>query len=155
VLKTYADIAAAGYADSLATARTLQLAVNQLLANPTDQNMLAARAAWVAARISTCRPRPTLRQQDRRRLGGQGEFLAARRGPDRLCLRLLRHRFSRERALRRRRHRNTSLTIGGKKLNTSKITKELLADTLQEAGGVEANVATGYHAVEFLLWART
>ena len=51
VLKTYADIAAAGYADSLATARTLQLAVNQLLANPTDQNMLAARAAWVAARI--------------------------------------------------------------------------------------------------------
>ena len=47
---------------------------------------------------------------------------------------------------------NTSLTIGGKKLDTSKITKELLADTLQEAGGVEANVATGYHAVEFLLW---
>ncbi len=47
---------------------------------------------------------------------------------------------------------NTSLTIGGKKLDTSKITKELLADKLQEAGGVEANVATGYHAVEFLLW---
>ena len=36
--------------------------------------------------------------------------------------------------------------------NTSKITKELLADKLQEAGGVEANVATGYHAIEFLLW---
>jgi len=47
---------------------------------------------------------------------------------------------------------NTTLTIGGKKLDTSNITKELLADTLQEAGGVEANVATGYHAVEFLLW---
>ena len=24
--------------------------------------------------------------------------------------------------------------------------------TLQEAGGIEANVATGYHAIEFLLW---
>ena len=47
---------------------------------------------------------------------------------------------------------HTSLTIGGKTLDTSKITKELLADKLQEAGGVEANVATGYHAVEFLLW---
>jgi putative iron-regulated protein len=47
---------------------------------------------------------------------------------------------------------NTSLTIGGKKLDTAKITKELLAGQLQEAGGVEANVATGYHAVEFLLW---
>jgi putative iron-regulated protein len=45
-----------------------------------------------------------------------------------------------------------SLIIGGKELDASKLTKELLADTLQEAGGVEANVATGYHAVEFLLW---
>jgi putative iron-regulated protein len=47
---------------------------------------------------------------------------------------------------------NVSLTIGGKKIDTVEISKELLADTLQEAGGVEANVATGYHAVEFLLW---
>jgi len=42
--------------------------------------------------------------------------------------------------------------MGGKKIDTSKLTKEVLADELQEAGGVEANVATGYHAVEFLLW---
>jgi putative iron-regulated protein len=49
VLKTFVDIAAAGYADSFATAKTLQLTINQLLADPTDQNMLAARAAWVAA----------------------------------------------------------------------------------------------------------
>ena len=47
---------------------------------------------------------------------------------------------------------NTSLVIGGKKIDTSKITKELLANVLQEAGGVEANVATGYHAIEFMLW---
>jgi putative iron-regulated protein len=47
---------------------------------------------------------------------------------------------------------NTSLTIGGKKIDTSKITKELLARVLQEAGGVEGDVATGYHAIEFLLW---
>jgi putative iron-regulated protein len=48
--------------------------------------------------------------------------------------------------------KNVSLSLGGKKIDTSKIMKELLADTLQEAGGVEATVATGYHAVEFLLW---
>ncbi len=47
---------------------------------------------------------------------------------------------------------NPQLTIGGKTIDASKITKELLADKLQEAGGVEANVATGYHAIEFLLW---
>ncbi len=27
-----------------------------------------------------------------------------------------------------------------------------MLESLQEAGGVEANVATGYHAIEFLLW---
>jgi len=46
----------------------------------------------------------------------------------------------------------TTVKIGGKEVDTSKITKELLADKLQEAGGVESNVATGYHAIEFLLW---
>jgi putative iron-regulated protein len=153
VLKTYADIAAAGYADSLATARTLQLAVNQLLANPTDQNMLAARAAWVAARI------PYM-QTEAYRFGnkivddwegkvnswpldeGLIDYVSGSYGTDSPENELYAADVI----------ANTSLTIGGKKLNTSKITKELLADTLQEAGGVEANVATGYHAVEFLLW---
>jgi putative iron-regulated protein len=32
------------------------------------------------------------------------------------------------------------------------ITPTLLAETLHEADGVEANVATDYHAIEFLLW---
>ena len=40
----------------------------------------------------------------------------------------------------------------GEPVDTSKITKELLSEKLQEAGGVESNVATGYHAIEFLLW---
>jgi putative iron-regulated protein len=47
---------------------------------------------------------------------------------------------------------STSIKIAGEQIDTSKITKELLADKLQEAGGVESNVATGYHAIEFLLW---
>ena len=36
--------------------------------------------------------------------------------------------------------------------NLEAITPAFLQDTLQEAGGIEANVATGYHAIEFLLW---
>ena len=32
------------------------------------------------------------------------------------------------------------------------ITPALLEGTLHEADGVESNVATGYHAIEFLLW---
>ena len=37
-------------------------------------------------------------------------------------------------------------------MDATNLTPEFLSGTLQEAGDVEANVATGYHAVEFLLW---
>ena len=47
---------------------------------------------------------------------------------------------------------NKSIEINGKKVDASKLTPEFLSGTLQEAGGIEANVATGYHAIEFLLW---
>ncbi|MGB1060469.1 MAG: imelysin family protein, partial [Ketobacter sp.] len=46
---------------------------------------------------------------------------------------------------------NTSLKLGGTTLDLSAITPDLLA-SLNELGGSEANVATGYHAIEFLLW---
>jgi putative iron-regulated protein len=59
VLTTYVDMAEAGYTDSLDTARTLKLAVDALLAKPTEDNLRSARAAWIAARIPTCRPRPS------------------------------------------------------------------------------------------------
>ncbi|MCG8493413.1 MAG: hypothetical protein MI743_17460, partial [Sneathiellales bacterium] len=47
---------------------------------------------------------------------------------------------------------NSKLTVNGKSVDAAKITPKLLADTLHEAEEVEANVATGYHAIEFLLW---
>lgn len=49
VLKNYADIAQAGYEDSLETAKTMQLAIDAFLENPTEPNL---RAAWIAARPS-------------------------------------------------------------------------------------------------------
>ena len=51
VLKIYADIAEAAYGDSLATAKTLKLAIDRLLEQPNQDSLIAARAAWVAARI--------------------------------------------------------------------------------------------------------
>jgi len=42
--------------------------------------------------------------------------------------------------------------LSNKEIDASKITKALLSETLHEIDGVEANVATGYHAIEFLLW---
>jgi len=153
VLKTYADIAQAGYADSLDTAKTLKLAIDAFLAQPTEDNLRAARAAWIAARI------PYM-QTEAYRFGnaivddwegkvnawpldeGLIDYVAGGYGAESAENELYTANVI----------ANVSLTIGGKKLNTAKITKELLAEQLQEAGGVEANVATGYHAVEFLLW---
>ncbi|MGL4320410.1 MAG: imelysin family protein, partial [Paracoccaceae bacterium] len=51
VVKTYADIAAAKYEDSLTTARTLQLAVAALVADPSDETLAAAKSAWIVARV--------------------------------------------------------------------------------------------------------
>ncbi|MCJ7528569.1 MAG: peptidase, partial [Methyloceanibacter sp.] len=153
VLKVYADIAQAGYTDSLDTANTLKLAVDAFIAKPTEDNLRAARAAWIAARI------PYM-QTEAYRFGnaivddwqdrvnswpldeGLMDYVAEAYGTESPENELYVANVI----------ANTTLTIGGKKLNTSKITKELLAEQLQEAGGVEANVATGYHAVEFLLW---
>jgi putative iron-regulated protein len=153
VIKTYADIAQAGYTDSLDTASTLKLAIATFLAAPTGDNLRAARAAWIAARI------PYM-QTEAFRFGnkivdnwegrvnswpldeGLIDYVAASYGAESAENELYTANVI----------ANTTLTIGGKKLDTSNITKELLADTLQEAGGIEANVATGYHAVEFLLW---
>ena len=153
VLKTYADIAEAGYTDAAATANTLKLAIDALAANPTNENLLGARAAWIAAR-------PPYMQTEAFRFGnsivddwegkvnswpldeGLIDYVAGAYGTDSPENELYAADVI----------ANASLTIGGKKINTAKLTKELLSDTLQEAGGVEANVATGYHAIEFLLW---
>ncbi|HSX89420.1 MAG TPA: imelysin family protein, partial [Pseudomonas sp.] len=46
---------------------------------------------------------------------------------------------------------NTEIQVGEDKLDVSQLNGEKLA-SLNELGGSEANVATGYHAIEFLLW---
>ena len=153
VLKTYADIAQAGYEDSLDTAHTLKLAVDALVAEPTEANLRSARAAWIVARA------PYM-QTEAYRFGnkivddwegrvnswpldeGLIDYVAEVYGTESPENELYVANVI----------KNVSLTIGGKKLNTAKFTKALLSDDLQEAGGVESNVATGYHAVEFLLW---
>ncbi|HSH63773.1 MAG TPA: imelysin family protein [Methyloceanibacter sp.] len=153
VLENYADIAQAGYEDARDIAGTLKLAVEALLDKPTEANLLAARAAWIAARI------PYM-QTEAYRFGnpivddwegkvnawpldeGLIDYVAEAYGTESPENELYVANVI----------ANTAITIGGKKLDTAKITKALLAEELQEAGGVEANVATGYHAIEFLLW---
>ena len=51
VLTNYANIAEAKYQDSLATAQVLKTAVDALVSHPSAENLEAARAAWIAARV--------------------------------------------------------------------------------------------------------
>ncbi len=153
VLNTYADIALAGYQDSLATAQALDAAIQALVASPSEATLLAARAAWVAARAP-------YQQTEVYRFGnaivddwegrvnawpldeGLIDYVDAGYGLD-----------SDENALYTVNViANASLTVNGKAVDAGKITPVLLSDTLHEAEEVEANVATGYHAIEFLLW---
>ena len=153
VLATYADIAHAGYEDSLKTAKALDAAIGSLLAAPSDETLLAARAAWVAARAP-------YQQTEVYRFGnaivddwegrvnawpldeGLIDYVDAGYGTDSDENRLYTSNVI----------ANPEITVNGETVDASVIDAALLQDTLQEAEGVEANVATGYHAIEFLLW---
>jgi putative iron-regulated protein len=153
VLATYADIAAAKYGDSLTTAVTLQAAVDGLIAAPSAEALDAARAAWIAARV------PYM-QTEAYRFGnavvddwegkvnawpldeGLIDYVDATYGGatdenEYAVLNVI---------------ANPTFTLSGETVDATQITPQLLSDTLHEADEVEANVATGYHAIEFLLW---
>ncbi|WP_375258064.1 imelysin family protein [Citreimonas sp.] len=153
VLTTYADIAAAKYEDSAIAARALQDAVAALVETPSAQALQAARAAWLQARVP-------YQQTEVYRFGNpivddwEGKVNAwpldeglidyvdgAYAGPtDENQLAALNVIA------------NPEFTLSGQTVDASTITPALLENDLHEVDGVEANVATGYHAIEFLLW---
>lgn len=153
VVSNYADIAAAKYADSLSTAKTLQTAVNALIANPSAEALEAAKSAWLASRVP-------YQQTEVYRFGnaivddwegkvnawpldeGLIDYVDASYGgpTDENELAVLNVVA------------NASFSLSGNTIDAASITPALLEGSLHEADGVESNVATGYHAVEFLLW---
>lgn len=144
VARAYADIAAAGYADSLAAARALRDATDALVARPSEAALRAAREAWRAARVP-------YQQTEVFRFGnaivddwegkvnawpldeGLIDYVAGGGDAPNVIA-------------------NPVLRVAGAEVDARRITPALLENELHEAGGIEANVATGYHAIEFLLW---
>jgi putative iron-regulated protein len=152
IVKHYAEIAHAKYSDSLATAKALDAAIDALIAKPSDETLKAARTAWLAARVP-------YQQTEAYRFGnplvddwegkvnawpldeGLIDYVDTSYGTE-----------SDENALFVGNViANPKVEIGGKAIDATTITPEVLQN-LHEAGDVEANVATGYHAIEFLLW---
>ncbi|MEL6807077.1 MAG: imelysin family protein, partial [Pseudomonadota bacterium] len=153
VLDNYADIALAKYSDSLTTAQTLLVAVNDLTENPSAEALQTAKDAWLAARVP-------YQQTEVYRFGnaivddwegkvnawpldeGLIDYVDASYGGatdenEYAVLNVV---------------ANSSFTLSGETVDATDITPDLLEGALHEADGVESNVATGYHAVEFLLW---
>jgi putative iron-regulated protein len=152
VVNTYTDIAHATFEDSLFSARALSLSIDKLIQNPSVETLEAAKQAWKQARVP-------YQQSEVFRFGNanvdewEGQLNAwpldeglidyvdqedyeAELGNVGASANLI---------------ANTSLQLGSETLDIETLTPELLA-SLNELGGSEANVATGYHAIEFLLW---
>lgn len=153
VVSHYADVAEAMYADSVTTAKTLQMAVGDLLDNPTAGTLAAARSAWIAARVP-------YQQTEALRFGNAlvdewegkvnawpldeglidyvdgGSYGDASDENPLYTLNVV---------------ASTKLRVGPDEIDATTITADLITG-LQEAQEVEANVSIGYHAIEFLLW---
>ncbi|WP_371155172.1 imelysin family protein [Jannaschia sp. 2305UL9-9] len=156
VLETYADIAAAAYGDSLTTAQTLQAAVDAFVADPSAEGLETAKAAWLASRVP-------YQQTEVYRFGnpivddwegkvnawpldeGLIDYVSAEGSAPA-------EGYADNPAAGLNVVANATFTLSGEEVDASEITPALLEGVLHEAGGAEANVATGYHAIEFLLW---
>jgi len=153
VLEHYADMAHAMYEDALISAKGLQQSVHMLIAEPTEANLTKAREAWVEARHP-------YQQTEVYRFGnaivddwegkvnawpldeGLIDYVDSSYGSESdenpyYAANII---------------ANEQLVISGRKIDASRISKEFLAETLHELDEIESNVATGYHAIEFLLW---
>ena len=153
VLTTYSDIALAKYEDSLTSAKALDAAVEALIAKPSAETLAAAREAWKAARIP-------YQQTEVYRFGnsivddweGRVNAWPLDEGLIDYVDKSYGTESDENKLYTANVIANPSIEINGQKVDASKITPEFLSGTLQEAGDIEANVATGYHAIEFLLW---
>ncbi len=152
VLKTYADIAHAGYEDSLITAKTLKAAIAALVETPSEETLKAAREAWLAARVP-------YQQTEAYRFGNaivdEWEGKVNAWPLDEGLIDYVDTSYGMESDANPYYAvnviANEKIEIGGETIDATEITPAFL-QSLHELGGVEANVSTGYHAIEFLLW---
>ena len=121
---------------------SLQGAVEALIAAPSEQSLAAARAAWIAAR-------PSYQQTEVYRFGKpivddwEGRVNAWPLDEGLIDYVDPAYGQSEENALSALNVIATPhFTLSGDAVDASTITPELIAGTLQEAGGIEANVAS-------------
>jgi len=152
VVTHYADLAAAKYADSLTAAQALRTAVDALIAAPSPETLAAARSAWIDARVP-------YQQTEVFRFGNaivddwEGKVNAWPLDEGLIDYVDAGSAQNEENSLAVLNIIATpKFTLSGTEIDATAITPALISETLHEADGIEANVASGYHAIEFLLW---
>ena len=159
LISSYANMAHAAYKDSLDTAKVLQTAVEAYVATPTQENLDAAKAAYKAARQPYSQTEifrfdeGFVTANDKRAIGSidgwEGQMNA---WPlDEALIDYVSDSYEGEYNSQDNIINSDTITVGSINQDTSTITPELLAE-MNEIGGSEANVTTGYHAIEFMLW---
>ncbi|MEE8059512.1 MAG: imelysin family protein [Pseudomonadales bacterium] len=151
VVKNYTTIAHAIYLDSLITAKALQKTIDAFINQPNANTQQAAKDAWIAARVP-------YQQSEVLRFGnpivddweGQVNGWPLDEGLIDYVDSSYEHEMGNVGATANI-IASPQLNLGDATLDLSTITPEILA-SLNELAGSEANVATGYHAIEFLLW---
>ena len=141
VVATYADIVLATYEDTLSAAKSLDAAVDALLAQPSERTLVDARAKWQASRI------PYSYSEAFRFYAGP---IDGEGGPEGQINGWPLDENHIDAVRVDRYNASPGLDIVGNAKEFPQITPELIA-AQNEAGG-EKNIASGYHAIEFLLW---
>lgn len=156
VLKTNADIAHASYLDSLTTAQALKTAIDAFVAAPSQATQDAAKAAWLASRepygqteVYRFRLGPIDSTDGVNEDGPEGQINAWPLG-EKLVDYVAGNVDGDDGP------ENASATTIAPSIiedlnNVPVIDKTVIAG-LNNNGDDERNVATGYHAIEFLLW---
>jgi len=153
VIKTYGDLAEAMYGDALAGGEALRVAVGALLDDPSPRTLGAARIAWKAAR-NVYMPTEGFRFGNKVVDDWEGKVNAwpVDEGLiDYVDVKSYGENSEENPLFTPNVIAKRKLQLGSEQLNAGKIDKKLLRK-LHQALEVEANVATGYHAIEFLLW---
>ncbi len=141
VIETYAHLAHVKFSDALTTAKTLQTKVDELIAKPSEATHQAAKQAWIAARAPYSQTEvfrfgnPNVDDWE----GGINAWPLDEGLIDYVKADTYEH------------EEGNSFAMANIIAGHETITADLLK-SYQEKGGSESNVATGYHAIEFLLW---
>ena len=152
ILVNYSNIAEAKYKDALILAKEMHNSIEKFMNNTNESNFIDVKDSWLKART-------IYQQTEVFRFGNplvddwEGKVNAWPLDEglidyvDNTNYYPSENDFSNFNVIA-----NKKLKVEGELIDASVINPKLLSNKLHEIGGNEANVATGYHAIEFLLW---